>query len=118
MFPCPHCHGRTISLRAKIRANIFRPVRCQSCGALSIVSRHAVVGGLVVAELAAVPLAIAGPKVALMVLVGCVYSFGFAPMEQLAHAEPEPQWSPTTYVLAAMLLVALCLIPAYAIFRL
>ena len=114
-------------MRAKIRANIFRPVRCQSCGALSIVSRHAVVGGLVVAELAAVPLAIAGPKVplitfvslvALLVLVGCVYSFGFAPMEQLAHAEPEPQWSPTTYVLAAMLLVALCLIPAYAIFRL
>ena len=85
------------------------------------------VAGLAVAELAAVPLVAAGPRVPLMtfvslvvllVLLGCVYSFGFAPMEPLAYAEPEPQWTATTYVLAGMLLVALCLIPAYAIFRL
>jgi hypothetical protein len=108
-------------------ANIFRPVRCQSCGGLSIVSRPAVVGSLVVAELAAVPLLVAGPKfpfmtfvslVVLLVLMGCVYSLGFAPMEQLAHAEPELRWTTTTYVLAAIALAALCLIPAYAIFRL
>ena len=79
------------------------------------------------AEIAAVPLVIAGTKVplavffalvALLTLLGCIYSFGFAPLEQLVHAEPEPRWTATTYTLAAMLLAALCLIPAYAIFRL
>src|SRR5712692_215883 len=127
MFTCPNCHSKTISLRAKMSANIFRPTRCPSCGGLFIVSRRAVLGAMAVAELAAVPLLVAGPTVpfvafvSLVVLLGvsgCVYSFGFAPMEQLAHAEPEPQWTTTTYVLAAMGLVALCLIPAYAIFRL
>jgi hypothetical protein len=54
----------------------------------------------------------------LLALLGCIYSFGFAPLEQVAHAEPEPRWTVTTYALAATLLAALCLIPAYAIFRL
>ena len=127
MFTCPNCHGKTIGLRAKMSANIFRPTRCPSCGGLFIVSRRAVLGALAVAELAAVPLLVAGPTVpfvafaSLVVLLGvsgCIYSFGFAPMEQLPHAEPEPRWTATAYVLAAMGLVALCLIPAYAIFRL
>src|SRR6267143_1211972 len=116
MFICPNCHSKTISLRAKMSANIFRPTRCASCGGLFIVSRRAVLGAMAVAELAAVPLLIAGPTVPLMVFVslllllglsGCVYSFGFAPMEQLAQAEPEPRWTATTYVLVAMALVAL-----------
>lgn len=81
----------------------------------------------VVAEVAAVPLLVAEPPfpfvtflsfVLLLALLGCIYSFGFAPLEQLAHAEPEPRWTGTTYALAATLLAALCLIPAYAIFRL
>jgi len=127
MFTCPNCHSKTISLRAKVSANISRPTRCPSCGGSFIVSRSAVLGALAVAELAAVPLFIAGPTipfvafislVVLLGVLGCVYSFGFAPMERLAHAEQEPKWTATTYVLAALGLVALCLIPAYAIFRL
>jgi hypothetical protein len=127
MFACPSCRGKTIGLWARMRANVFRPVRCPSCGGLLIVSRRAVLGALGVAELAAVPLLVAGPTVPLMTfasllallgLSGCVYSFGFAPMEQLAHAEPEPRWRATTYVLVAMALVGLLLIPTYAIFRL
>lgn len=108
-------------------ANVFRPTRCPSCGGLFIVSRSAVLGALGIAELAALPLLVAGPTLPFMAFVslvvllgvaGCVYSFGFAPMEQLAQAEPEPRWTATTYILVAMALVALCLIPAYAIFRL
>jgi NADH:ubiquinone oxidoreductase subunit 6 (subunit J) len=80
---------------------------------------------IAVAEIAAVPLFIAKPPflsflsiVVLIGLLGVIYLFGFAPMEKVARAEPAPRWAATTYVLAAMLLVALCLIPAYAIFRL
>lgn len=78
-----------------------------------------------VAEVATVPLFVAKPPfmtflsfVVLIGLLGIIYSFGFAPMEKVAHAEPEPRWTATTYVLAAMLLAAFCLIPTYAIFRL
>jgi len=108
-------------------ASIFRPVRCSSCGGLSIVSRAAVLSAAAVAEIAAVPLMLVKPPlpfvnflslVVLLALMGCVYSFGFAPMEQLPYAEAEPRWTATTYALVAVALAALCLIPAYAIFRL
>jgi hypothetical protein len=81
----------------------------------------------VVAVIVAMPLMVAETPipfmtfsffVLLLALLGCIYSFGFAPLEQVAHAEPEPRWTVTTYALAATLLAALCLIPAYAIFRL
>jgi len=53
-------------------------------------------------------------------LLGSIYSFGFAPLERLAHAEPEPgwRWTSTNAALVVMLLIALSLIPIYAIFRL
>jgi|SRR5882672_1013586 len=128
MFVCPKCHKRTISLGAKIGGSIFRPIRCSSCGSLFIVSRAALAGALGVAELVTVPLLVV-PRlpfltflslVVAVFLLGCIYSYGFAPMEQLVHAEPEPRWTwtGTTIALAAMLLIAFSLIPIYAIFRL
>jgi hypothetical protein len=127
MFSCPTCRRNTISLGAKVSASIFKPIECSNCGGLFIVSRGAVLSATVVAMIVAVPLMVADPPiplatftllVLLLAVLGCIYSFGFAPLEQVARAEPEPRWTVTTYVLAATLLAALCLIPAYAIFRL
>jgi hypothetical protein len=126
MFSCPQCRGRTISLRAKAGASIFRPVACANCGALLIVSRRAVLAALAVANLSAVPILLAGGAVAftaaasgvlLVGVLGCIYSFGFAPMEQLARAEPEQQWTAPAIMLAVVLLAAVSLVALYAIFR-
>ena len=50
MFLCPSCRARSISLKAKIRSSIFRPIACPNCGALFVVSRLAVLLSLIVAE--------------------------------------------------------------------
>jgi hypothetical protein len=129
MFVCPKCREQTISLGAKISGSIFRPIPCSSCGSLFVVSRAAVAGALAVAELATVPLLFVAPRlpfatflslVVAVFLLGCIYSYGFAPLERLAHAEPEPRWTwtGTNAALVVMLLIALSLIPIYAIFRL
>jgi ribosomal protein S27E len=102
MFSCPKCLDRTISLRAKLNASAWQPVACASCGALLVVSRGAVLGALAVTLLAAVALVFAASSISaaaalcvifVMALSGCVYSFGFAPLEQLAQPEPRPRWT-------------------------
>ncbi len=102
MFCCPQCRSRTISLGAKLKASAWQPIACASCGALLIVSRGAVLAALAVTLLAAVAVVLAAGVLSaagalcvmfVVALSGCAYSCGFAPLEQLAQAEPRPRWT-------------------------
>ncbi len=52
-----------------------------------------------------------------IVVIGLIYSFLFAPLERISRAEPMPVMRRTTYVLLFALIVALALVPIYALVR-
>lgn len=126
MFLCPSCRARSISLRAKLRSSIFRPIACPNCGALFVMSRLAMLLSLIVAEVLVFIVAkqFERPSVSLMaafiatlVGVGLIYSFGFAPLEHVSRAEPVPALRRTTYVFLVALIAALALVPIYILMR-
>ena len=126
MFLCPSCRARSISLRAKVRSSIFRPIVCPNCGALFVVSRLAMLLAPIVAEVLVFIVArqFERPSIGLMAVfiatlvgVGLVYSFGFAPFERVLQAEPTPVLRRITYVFLAALIAALGLVPIYLLMR-
>ena len=126
MFLCPSCRARSISLRAKVRSSIFRPIACPNCGALFVVSRLAMLLSLIVAEVLVFVVAnqFERPSVGLMAVfiatlvgVGLIYSFGFAPLERISRAEPAPAMRRTTYLFLIALAAALALVPIYVLMR-